>query len=630
MFKSNDTPLHVLLQQVGDGVLQLPDFQRDWVWDDERIRKLLASVSREYPLGAIMTLEANGDVRFEPRPIQGTDSLGPKKPDLFLLDGQQRLTSLYQALKRNAPVDTPDRNNRRVRTKRWYYIDMLEIMKGDRDTEEAFISVPEDKKITEDFGRTIKRDLSTVEGEYEHHMMPTRNVMDPVSWLWGTTSYTQYWSNLGGHPHGDVYDFAARFNESILSAFKLYQIPVIQLGKETSKEAVCTVFENVNTGGVTLNVFELVTAAFAADDFQLRKDWEIRSNRLHSQFGALQGIGGEQFLQAVTLLATQAKGSVSAKKRDVLELTLDEYQAWAAKVEEGFKKVGGFLRRQFVFRRDDVPYNTQLVPLAALFASLGSEIETANAQERIEHWYWSGIFNESYGSTVETQYARDLIQVANYIRNGTLPQLMVEADFKPERLLFLRRRNSAAYKGLYALQMKNGAADWRTSNPLTIATFDSEKIDIHHIFPVAWCRNNKENPTPIPQRLYDSIINKTPIDALTNQMIGGKAPSAYLSRLKEQNNDLEQVLLSHWIEIDHLESNNFAGSFVKRGLAMLDLIGQAMDKKLSDGEGVFESALRSAGLMGDTVTAQDEVDDEDNDYDDIGSAAYDDGDDEAA
>ena len=64
---------------------------------------------------------------------------------------------------------------------------------------------------------------------------------------------------------------------------------------------MCTVFEKVNTGGVTLNVFELVTASFAADSFSLRDDWAVRSRRLHSEFGALQGVGGDQFLQAVTL-----------------------------------------------------------------------------------------------------------------------------------------------------------------------------------------------------------------------------------------------------------------------------------------------------------------------------------------
>ena len=101
--------------------------------------------------------------------------------------------------------------------------------------------------------------------------------------------------------------------------------------------------------------------------------------------------------------------------------------------------------------------------------------------------------------------------------------LVGEANFIPERLLSLRTRNSAAYKGLYALQMKSGASDWRMGEQLAFATWHQKDIDIHHIFPVAWC--SKANP-PVPPRLYNSIINKTPIDAATNRKIGGNAPSA--------------------------------------------------------------------------------------------------------
>lgn len=62
----------------------------------------------------------------------------------------------------------------------------------------------------------------------------------------------------------------------IIQTVSHYQIPVITLDKETPKEAVCQVFENVNQGGVSLTVFELVTAVFAMDDFELRPDWENR------------------------------------------------------------------------------------------------------------------------------------------------------------------------------------------------------------------------------------------------------------------------------------------------------------------------------------------------------------------
>ena len=235
--------------------------------------------------------------------------------------------------------------------------------------------------------------------------------------------------------------------------------------------------------------------------------------------------------------------AIGCKRRDILNLHLHDYQKWADKVEEGFRKAAAFLLSQFIFGRYNVPYNTQLVPLAALYVELGDELEPALAREKLARWYWSGIFGEAYGGTTETQYALDLAQVAEYVRGGAEPVLIAQANFIPERLLTLRTRNSAAYKGLYALQMMNGASDWRSDVQLSLATYNNENIDIHHVFPVAWCRSTERKPA-IPSHLYDSVINKTPLSAATNRIIGGRGPAVYLKRLQEDmgNERLEQAL----------------------------------------------------------------------------------------
>ena len=160
--------------------------------------------------------------------------------------------------------------------------------------------------------------------------------------------------------------------------------------------------------------------------------------------------------------------------------------------------------------------------------------------------------------------------------------------------------------------MKSDAADWRTAEPLTLATIHDENIDIHHIFPIAWCRSADPE---VPSGLYNSIINKTPIDALTNRMIGGQAPSHYLPRLRKSNERLNCTLKKHWIVPDLLERDLFGDCFVERGQAMLDLINQTMGKPIVDATQVFRDALGSAGL------AERYGDDED-EYDPIGDSAY--------
>ena len=631
MFKTNPMSLKKLLEDAGNGKIQLPDFQRGWVWDDDRIRGLLASISRGFPVGAIMTLETGGNVRLKSRTIEGAQSAPQNNAESFLLDGQQRLTSLYQSLLHEGAVDTRDTRGQRI--KRWYYVDMRAAIDPNVEREDAILSIPENKIETKNFGREIVRDLSGEVLEFKEHMMPTERLLDSrTDWLLG---YIGYWqSSARQHPSEDPITFFNKFTESVINSFTGYDLPVISLDRQTPKEAVCTVFEKVNTGGVTLSMFELLTASFAAQDdtFSLRDDWSARRNRLHRNYGVLKSVEGNQFLQAVALLSTQerhweavAEGqpqnripAINCRKNDILGLDVKDYRLWADRVEAGFENAAKFLLSQFIFTSYNVPYNTQLVPLAALSVESGRELEPAIAKAKLERWFWSGIFSEAYGGAVETQYALDLTQVARWIRGGPEPTLVSEADFVPARLLSLRTRNSAAYKGLYALQMKSGAADWRTANPLVLAEWFQENIDIHHIFPRRWCEQDAAQK--VPPRLYNSIINKTPIDAGTNKSIGGRAPSVYLSRLARNAispEALQRVLRSHWLNPELLASDDFRGSFVQRGQAMLDLIGQAIGKRLASGREVFRDALNSAGFV-------EEFDDLDDEHDMVGERVYDD------
>lgn len=624
-FTAIPVSLKTLLDRVENGKIRLPDFQRGWVWDDERIRSLLVSVSRGFPVGAVMTLDAGSDMRFRSRLVEGATEDSRQPAEQYLLDGQQRLTSLYQALRHAGPVETRARPGGSKVKRRWYYVDVQGALDPSVDRDATIVSVPENRIVRSNIGHTV--DLSSRDHEFERHMIPTEMVMDGMRWGF---EYAAYWRNRE-HPHGDAFSFFKRFADDVLNSFTEYKLPVINLAKEPPKEAVCTVFEKVNTGGVTLSVFELVTASFAAGDFSLRDDWEARKKRLHSEFGVLQGLQGDQFLQAVTLLATRARNreaaaeagspnqapGIGCKRSDILNLRLDEYQKWAKPAEEGFRNAAKFLHGQYVFTAGNVPYGTQLVPLAALYAELGAELATANAQEKLNHWFWCGVFGEAYGSAVETQFALDLPQVAGYVRGGPEPTLVTQANFIPERLLSLRTRNSAAYKGLYALQMKSGAADWISGEPLSLATWHGEGVDVHHVFPVAWCRSAEP---PIPGVLCDSIINKTPIDAATNRKLGGHAPSRYLGRLRRDVTEdrLRRVLEAHWIDRRALEQDRFGDFFVERGQAMLDLINRTMRKPAVDGREAFRNALDSAGLATDRYAEDDEVE-----YDPIGEEAYD-------
>lgn len=590
-FTSDEVPLSQILDQAASGELQLPDFQRGWVWDDAHIVSLLASISMSFPIGSVMTLETgNPDVRFKPRALEGVDLATPCEPDLLLLDGQQRTTSLYLALRSKKPVQTTDSKGRKL--SRYYYADINACIDPDADREEdAIIGVDASKTVTSDFGRAVDLDLSTRELEIANEHFPMAIVLDPS----GETMNWQieYLQNGPGGPSAmsERTEKFKRFHETFLTPFVQYQVPAIQLAKSTPKEAVCQVFEKVNTGGVSLSVFELLTATYAADDFNLRDDWDARRSTFDTQ-QVLDRFEATDFLQVVTLLASfdhrqkhletnpdsDKPPAVGCKRRDILRLSLDSYQAWADVAQDAVLRLVPFLHVEHVFKAQEVPYSTQFIPLAAVFAVLGDEADKVSTRRLLRQWYWCGVFGEMYGGATETRFANDLQDVVAWIlHDGRTPRTVNDAQFQAERLLTLRSRASAAYKGLYALQLQRGAEDFRTGKAIDVHSYFDDNIDIHHIFPKQWCKANG-----IRQEHADCVVNKTAIDAVTNRRIGGKAPSVYLGTIEAkeglQDVELDAILRSHDIEPSHLRDDDFEAFFGARFERMVLQIEEAMGK----------------------------------------------------
>src|SRR5260370_29955336 len=235
-FQTNPIDLDTLLNDCHSGVLQLPDFQRSWVWDEERIKSLIASVSRAFPIGALMSLNTGGPVNFKPRPVEGAPveakQIGPRS---LLLDGQRRMTSLYQVTLRGKILETGTPKNKKV--KRWFYIDIKNALDPSLEREEAIVGVPEDRIVRTDFGRETVLDLSSAEREYASLMYPVSQVFDWDKWQDG---FDKHWR--GDHNESTREEFRA-FKRQILENFKYYRVPVIALDQSTSNEAVCVFVE---------------------------------------------------------------------------------------------------------------------------------------------------------------------------------------------------------------------------------------------------------------------------------------------------------------------------------------------------------------------------------------------------
>jgi len=576
-FRTAEPSLKDVLDAIARGDTQLPDFQRGWVWDDVHIKSLIASLSLSYPIGAVMFLEAGG-VPFQPRLFEGVLLNPPPKPKMLVLDGQQRLTSMYLALRSGLPVKTTTEKGLEV--KRVYFLDMAKCLDPNADREDAVISVPANLQMTSDFGRKVELDLSSPEQQYSQRIFP-------VSLIFNSPDFMQWKLGFANH-HANAAEalmFLMCFEHEVLSRFHQFKVPAIELTQDTPRDAVCQVFEKVNTGGVTLTVFELMTATFASNQFNLRENWDARKERLTAKHDLLTAVDGTSFLTAVTLLASYERhllnrSAVSCKKVDVLRLELHDFNQYESRIEAGFKKAAELLAEEKIFDSKSLPYSTQLIPLACICARLADDISKFGVKKKLLQWYWCGVFGELYGGANESRFGMDVPDVIQWVDGAGEPRTVRDASFAPTRLLSLQSRLAAAYKGINALLMKNGSKDFVSGTPIDINTYFNNAIDIHHIFPRKWCETNK-----LSRDIWNSVVNKAPLAAGTNRFIGGDSPSNYLSRIEKNKQvnqeNLDQFLVSHVIPVAQLRADDFNGFIRQRAAALLSLIENATGKIVS-------------------------------------------------
>ena len=592
-----DRPLlSAILTDIGTGRIQLPDFQRDWIWEDYRIRSLLASVSQAFPIGAVLTLAVDGKNSLT-RLVEGVNGENVvESPNTLILDGQQRLTALFQSLKSEQGVYTKTKGKS---IPRYYYLDIEKCLNDEIDREKAVLSCRDNRRVQRVCGEVI--DLDSDEMEYENSIFPVNKIFDSDDW---GDKYKDYWRK-----DPSKRKLFNTFNREVIGCFKQYNLPIIHLREDTPRKAVCLIFEKLNTRGVTLTIFELLTASFAIDNFQLREDWDKRSKRLKKE-PVLGNLDSTDFLRALTLLSTNANPEISTAncaRRDILRLTVEDYIRWADITEDGFIQAAKFLRDQKIFRAKDLPYKTQLIALAAILGGVKSAFESAykllkvapeeheetamkeaskasiaqaDKNEKIPRWYWCGVFGEVYAGAANTQIAKDFSEVTSWLREKTadLPSTVREANFQSNKLLEVQTRRSAVYKGTIALLIRNGCLDFLTGFSIENKVSSDSDIDIHHIFPKDWCKRKG-----IESNIFNSIVNKTVLSRATNQSIGGQAPSKYLRKIREANINkakMGEILTSHLIFADFLRIDNFEDFFKARKEALLDAIEKAMGKKI--------------------------------------------------
>ncbi len=590
-----------LLEKIKRGEIQLPDFQRSWVWSDKQIKSLLESVIRGFPINSIMLLACDADtVKFSFRTIELLERV-ESKPHHLILDGQQRLTSLFGALYSDEPIRITDSKGK-VK-KFFYYVDMakaIAAVENSETSEDMIISVDDKRKLK---AKGKNWDLSTPEKEFAAGMFPLNKIFDATEWIF--EGYREYHRN-----NETLKNMSKTFNSEIAKKLSSYKIACIMLEKNIPLEAICKIFEKVNIGGAKLSTSDLLTAIFAKQTdangkpVELRRDWEkIQADITEKNLNVLKEVDFSNFITAVTLLVSyekfraNKKNSVSCKSEDILKLDYADYIQYRDAVAEGFIEAAKFLNEESVTTIKYLPYNPQLIPFAAIFAELkliGKD--NATSRKKIRQWYWTGVFSEAYREGQLGRFAKDIVQVTEWIENNKTPQIIEKAQLTAWKLLNSKKLQSAIYKGLVSIIFQHGAKDFIAGKNMGKSANYAEGIDMHHIFPKKFCDAQK-----ISKDKCENISNKTLILAGTNKIIGGNPPSIYLEKIERKeklsDEDLDEILEEHFIDAELCRADNFEAFLVDRAKKILNAVEELTGRPVSGRDSseikkVFGSSLQ--------------------------------------
>lgn len=354
--RAENLDLLQLVDGIENGEVALPNFQRDFDWTVPNIRSLLGTVLRGWPIGSLLLIEGARDREFyDPRPFENA---GPLRADLdyIVLDGQQRLTALFYALRDRGPF-------------------VYAVRVGKTDPHDSIDDL--DRAIV-----ALKRDAWPTQPAAQ-----LQAGLLPVSVL-GEASDFYAWRDTAV-PREDTHesDRLTRIYRDHLSGLHKYTIPAVLIGSNVGPEAVARIFERVNRTGIRLGTFDLMVAKSFTPTFNLRKRWDEAQDDNDRLVRFLDGDG----LPILTSLALRQRSDV--RQAAVLAMPGSAIEdGWRDAVHH-FEKAIDFLVDQLgILTPDWLPYRAMLPVLAAVNVDLPLE---ANS-ELIERWFWATAVGKRY------------------------------------------------------------------------------------------------------------------------------------------------------------------------------------------------------------------------------------------
>ncbi|MBI5256616.1 MAG: DUF262 domain-containing protein [Burkholderiales bacterium] len=465
-----------LAKRILTGDIYLPKFQREFVWERSQVIDLLDSVARNYPIGSILLWQSRQELRSEGR-IADLEIAQPKPdyPVNYLLDGQQRLSSICGALYWNGgEASSPWNVVYDLKARSFLHLDTMD--------------------------------------EPPLHQMRLNRIPDPATFF-------QHVALLESSGQKELADAA----KELFNRFKDYKVATVTLGDMPLAD-VAPIFERINSTGTRLTIVDLMRAATWSPDFDLVDSIDAIREVLAAK--SFEGIDRKAILRNVSAavggaFTVESIDELRNRKPDVLK-------AGTADTAEGYKRAVDFLSTHIkVPSFAVVPYTNQVVVLAEVLRRI--PMPTAQQWRAIENWFWRSGISGYFSGWNSGMMAVDLTGIAEFA-NGKMDALDMGFQVSVPSLWSSRtfRGNSAHSKILAIVLAYQGPKDFLTGQAIDVdkALAWQNSKEFHHFFPQAFLRKKGVAASRI-----SSLANMVYLSSASNKLISDRAPSEYVATL---------------------------------------------------------------------------------------------------
>ena len=490
----------VLFNDIDGGQMKLPQFQRDFVWDKARTATLIDSILKGFPIGTFILWKTKERLRHM-RNIGNADLKEPDRGDAiqYILDGQQRITSLYAV--RKGLVFTQDGEEVN-------YEDIVIDLTVDPDEEEVVLDTPPKHKDYIPVHELLNATVADLVRRYEKHI----------------EAVSEYKTRL------ESYDFSTVVIDN-------YSIDV-----------ACEVFTRVNTGGESLDLFEIMVAKTFDQErgFDLRERYDTLVSSDDEK--DLESCGYDTIPSQTILQCVASNACRSIRRPDVLKIGRDDFiDSWDPTKSGIFRAIDYLRSHVGITVSKVIPYDALLIPIAWFFAHRqGRDVTKRQSKLLQQYIYWAALTNR-FGSGVGTKIAADLDKMEDILNENEPRYDPLDLKIRAEDIEWRPFKVGDAYcKAIVCLLSGKKPRRFNTDGDVILDNSflkTGASKNYHHFFPKAFLKEKGYDPIDA-----NSMMNIVLVDSeLNKNAIRAKAPSAYIKKFGIENEDLEGTLATHFI-----------------------------------------------------------------------------------